>query len=327
MFCPLRKEIVLEKILKMYVMAMASDVRSPVPHIVGPPGCGKSESVERAAELLGVNLHIVNVSRINPLELEGYQMPVDDNTQLRLLTATLWKNLKEGDIVLLDEFLRGFPEVYNGLLDIMTSHNVAGFQLPKVFFIAASNTVVAYDKALEDRLLHLPVTDPRKHVSERRHIAQILVNDLGLLPDMATSTEMTDLIQGEILPMYELLDQFKKRANIGVQNISGCSVRNLKGQVKLREVQSNLLKELLLENNRTAMRSNKAQYVVLLSEKYVTDVYKSAAAKLVKMRDKLTPIQQLNLDCNLQLIGLAEARDDSSSTHTESEDEDDNIFL
>ena len=83
----------LEKLLKLYVMAMAGDVRSPVPHLFGPPGCGKSQSVEQAADLLGVTLHTINVSRINPLELEGYQLPNADNTHLQLLTATTWQRL------------------------------------------------------------------------------------------------------------------------------------------------------------------------------------------------------------------------------------------
>ena len=51
----------LEDILKLYVMAMAGDVRSPIPHLFGPAGCGKSSSVEMAANILNVNLHIINV--------------------------------------------------------------------------------------------------------------------------------------------------------------------------------------------------------------------------------------------------------------------------
>src|SRR5690606_31400759 len=149
----------LEKIVKLYVMAMANDVRSPLPPLFGPPGCGKSSAVEQLAELVGVHLHLINAARISPPDLEGVQMPQGEGEEmkLRLLHATFWTQLKEGDILLLDEFLRGFPEVYNGLLDILTSRQVGGYRLPKVFIIGASNSTVAYDKALEDRLLHLRV--------------------------------------------------------------------------------------------------------------------------------------------------------------------------
>lgn len=79
----------LEKLMRLYVMSMAYDVRSPMPHLVGPPGCGKSTSVEQLAELLNVQLHIINVSRLSPLEIEGVQMPrgTDDEQQLHMLPA------------------------------------------------------------------------------------------------------------------------------------------------------------------------------------------------------------------------------------------------
>lgn len=313
----------LEKILKLYVMAMAGDVRSPVPHIFGPPGCGKSEFVAHAADLLGVNLHTINVSRINPLELEGFQMPNADNTKLNLLTATTWQRLKEGDIVFLDEFLRGFPEVYNGLLDIMTSREVAGFKLPKVFFIAASNSITAYDKALEDRLLHLPVRDPRKSKAELQHLAKLLCEKIGLMPEMATSHEMRDLLDHEVLPTFELMDLLKNRANIGVQQISGTSVRNLIGQARLREVQSKYLKEVIHMNNTRALHHSRAQYVVLLDGRQ-GDTYTQEAARLEKARARLTPLQRHNLDMNLQLISLQESR---NSTTDKEEEEADGIFL
>ena len=67
-------------------------------------------------------------------------MPVEENSRLAMLHSTLWTNLSEGDIVFFDEFLRGFPEVYNGLLDIFTSRTVAGFVLPKVFVMLRANT-------------------------------------------------------------------------------------------------------------------------------------------------------------------------------------------
>ena len=139
----------LEKVLRLYTTAMATGVTSPLPHIYGPPGSGKSSSIKQAAELIGVKMHTINLSRVSPLELEGVQMPVtEEDVKLKLLHATFWTQLQEGDILLLDEFLRGFPEVYNGLLDILTAREVGGFTLPNVFIIAASYCVIAYDTAL-----------------------------------------------------------------------------------------------------------------------------------------------------------------------------------
>jgi len=317
----------LEKIMRLYVMYMANDVRSPLPHLFGPPGCGKSTSVEQAAKLLGVNLHIINVARISPLELEGVQMPETHDTEglrLRLLHATFWTQLKEGDILLLDEFLRGFPEVYNGLLDILTSRQVGGFVLPKVFIIGASNSTVSYDKALEDRLLHLPVADPRKNKTEKKHQAQLIIDALGLMPRMLNSTEMEALLVTEVHPMYEMLDSLKGKSAPGGM-LKGCSVRNLIGQGLLREVQSSSLRELIDMNNRFAIADGKAQYVLLLDGKANNlPGYAQAAAKLKPVASKLTEIQAKNLELNLQLIELEEVR--STTQKGTERDDDSDIF-
>lgn len=301
----------LEKIMRLYVMALAYDVRSPMPHLVGPAGCGKSTVVEQLAELVGKDLHIINVSRLSPLEVEGVQMPhgKDDDMHLRMLPATFWTQLKDGDILLFDEFLRGFPEVYSGLLDIFTSRRVGAYRLPKVFIIGASNSVVAYDQALEDRLLHIPVADPRKSKTEKKRLAQILVDSLGLLPAMVNSPEMDNVLTSEVLPMFDLLDSFKGKGTKVVKTTGskGTSLRNLIGQTQLRQVKSPAMKELLEVNNHTAHTAGKDQYILLLDGKTPwAEVYKRSAFKL-RGNPRLTPIQSINIETNLQLLDMMAA--------------------
>ncbi len=301
----------LEKILKMYVMAMTYGTRSPLPHLFGPPGCGKSTVVQQAADLLGVNLHIINLSRVSPLELEGVQMPHTDgeNQKLRLLHATFWTQIKPGDIVLFDEALRAFPEVFNGLLDILTSRKVADLVLPDAFFIAASNSTVSYDKALEDRLLHLPVPDLRKNKSERKRIAEHIVEVLGLMPQMATSAEMVDMIATDVLPTYAVLDELKGQRVGSSISIGGYSVRNLIGQAQLREVKSSNLKDLIHMNNVKAGNAGKLQYVLLIDGKSAPSGYvDSATYFLSEAADKLTEVQRKNIQLNLQLIEMEAQR-------------------
>lgn len=292
----------LEKILKLYTMALATGATSPLPHLFGPPGSGKSSVVKEAADLIGVTLHTINLSRVSPLELEGVQMPItEEEMRLKLLHATYWTQLKEGDILLFDEFLRAFPEVMNGLLDIITAREVGGLRLPDVFIIAASNSVIAYDKALEDRLLHLPVPDPRKKKSERDRIAKLLVDRLGLLPMMTSSDEMDALMHDEVLPMYEMLDQLDKRSTPAV--VKGSSIRRLIGQAQLREVTSRTLADLISVNNGLAAANNRWQHVFLLDGKHVPHGYDPAS---IVDSPKLTPTQRLNTQLNMQLIELAE---------------------
>ncbi len=318
----------LEEILKMYTMYMGTDVRSPLPHLVGPPGCGKSTSVEQAADILDVNLHVVNVSRLSPLEIEGVQMPVTMNEgdmHLKMLTATFWTNLKEGDILLLDEFLRGFPEVYNGLLDILTSRRVGNFVLPKVFIIAASNSTISYDKALGDRLLHLPVPDPRKRKGVRKEMAQLIVDELGLHPDMVTASEMQSLLDNEVLPMFEMLDALKAGTPT-VNDSRGRSIRNLIGQAQLRQVESSWMKELLDANNQRAHTTGKHHFVFLYTGKSMPPGYAEEARDLASSPQtmaKIKPIQATNLALNLQLIELEAQK----KKETKDDDIDDDIFL
>lgn len=309
----------LEKLMRVYAMAMAFDVRSPMVHLVGPPGCGKSTYVEQLADLLGVDLHLINVSRLSPLDVEGVQMPHGNGEDmvLRMLPATFWTSLREGDILLFDEFLRGFPEVYSALLDIFTSRRVGAHYLPKVFMIAASNSVVSYDQALEDRLLHVTVPDPRKSKTEKANIARILCAQVGLLPRMAETIEMSDLLKSEVLPTYDLLDSFHKKGQkvTPVGQMQGTSLRNLIGQAQLRLVQSSDLRDLIEANNLAAAAESKWQYVVLLQGiKAVPSGYSAAATRL-RGNPKLTPIQAKNLEMNLQLIDMEMAR----ASHEEEE--------
>ena len=76
----------IEEILKLYTAGMAGQVHSPVPLLFGPPGSGKSSVVQEAGRRLGVKVHIINVSRLSPLELEGVQLP--EEGKLRLLLAS-----------------------------------------------------------------------------------------------------------------------------------------------------------------------------------------------------------------------------------------------
>src|SRR5690606_30520921 len=68
-----REITMLQKLIKLYRAYMMTGVTSPLPHLAGPPGVGKSSVVKELANLLGVQLHTINVSRLSPLEIEGIQ--------------------------------------------------------------------------------------------------------------------------------------------------------------------------------------------------------------------------------------------------------------
>ena len=299
----------LETLIKLYTNYMAQDVRSPIPHLAGPPGTNKSTSVKELQELLGVNLHTINVSRISPLELEGVQMPsgTGEEMHLRMLHSTVWTSLKEGDIVLLDEFLRGFPEVYNGFLDIMTSREVAGYKLPKVFFIAASNSVTAYDSALEDRLLHIFVDDIRNSTNARIEWKRTFIQSIGLIPELISAPELETLVENIVDPTYSLLDRFtRKGANIAGTSATtgqGYSMRHLVGQVKLRCITISELQDVLSVNNALSMRASKPQFVVFDNPLSAPQGYEKEAQKVLSA-PALTELQRTNITLNFELLDM-----------------------
>lgn len=310
-----------ETVLKLYSMAMATGVRSPLPHLFGPPGCGKSSIVADVARVAKVNLHTINVSRISPLEVEGVQMPVPHlkkELKLKLLTATFWTQLNPGDILLLDEFLRGFPEVYNGLLDILTSRNVGGYQLPPVFIIAASNSTTTYDPALADRLLHIPVPDLRSSKAALRNAKQRMIDELGLAQDMLDSYELAELFDNEVLPTYELLDMYLSGSDS--KKLRGSSPRHLIGSAQLRMVNNVNLKNMLRFNNSLCIKASKLQHLFLFDAPSIRALSDRDIKALINLKEKawykLTPIQQQNLTINLDLISIYKKDSDRNPKET-----------
>ena len=210
--------------------------------------------------------------------------------------------------------------MYNGLLDIFTAREVAGYRLPRVFIAGASNSVVTYDGALEDRLLHIPVADPRKQKTESTRLMKLLVEQLGLLPEMVESMEMLIIMEKEVHPTFELLDQFTKKGIRGRgTQLEGTSLRKLIGQAKLREVHSTHLRQLIETNNHKAMYLGKPQYVLLLNGKNVLRGYESHARELLG-NPQLTPLQAQNLELSLQLIQMEKAKQDYTVEEEENDD-------
>lgn len=292
----------LEKILAMYTLFMndSNPPTSPLPHLVGPPGCGKSSSVHDAAKLLGCNLHILNVSRLNPLDVEGLNMPVDNNTRVELLLAPVWDKLQDGDILLLEEFLRGFPEVYNALLDILTSRQVAGHELPKVFIIGASNSTVAYDEALTDRLLHLPVEDIRKSAKATRKVIAFIVDALGMHPAMLNSTHLADFVGQVIAPMYNLLDTFDG-SPMPVSYTKAASARHIIGAVKLRQFDHiPQLQYVIAANNSYAIDEGCFEYFIYYKGAILPGNYETYINERLS-KGVLTEVQRVNATANLSL--------------------------
>ena len=104
--------------------------------------------------------------------------------------------------------------------------------------------------------------------------------------------------------MIDLLDTFSKKGQKTGKSREGNSLRNLIGQAQLKYVTSAELKDLIAANNHKAMQSGKVQFVVLLDGKKSVPNGYEAQAQRIRGNPRLSPIQTLNLELNLQLIEM-----------------------
>ena len=118
---------------------------------------------------------------------------------------------------------------------------------------------------------------------------------------------MTALIDKEICPTYEILDHLASGRTVGAASLKGHSIRNLIGQAHLRQVGSRFLRDLIQHNNLTAMAERKPQFVVLLNGRDADPDYVN---QITQLQGKMnwSELQERNLDLNLQLIQMEEAR-------------------
>jgi len=263
----------LSTLTTMYVATMTQDIRSPIPLIVGPPGVGKSTSAFQLAEMMGVNCHVLNLARSNPVEMEGILMPIttDEGMETKLLPSHTWTQIQPGDVLIIEEPDRAMKFAMDAVMDILTSRRVAGEDVAPCFAMAAANSTKFKDMAHADRFLPVPVEDVRRKMGARNELKQLLVNALGLHPDVVDSHEMEMLITEEVDPTYEILDELKT-VNTGIPaSVTGTSVRNLMGQVRLRQIQSVALEALVKFSNEIAVSKAQWHYYIMLAGKPPAD--------------------------------------------------------
>ena len=316
----------INQLMMAYAINQNAPVTGVVPHIIGPAGAGKSSTIYELGKLTGSEVHTINVARINPMELEGIEMPHTDTTkrELMLLHSARWKRMKDGDIVFLEEFMRGFPEVYNALLDIITAREVAGLKLPKLFFVAASNSDNVYDPALEDRLIHIPVADPRRNSTAHRELTNRFLVELGLPANLdslnSTWTSLwntaSELLRTVTLPMFDVIDTFgpsgSKATRAGSKTAhSGLSIRHLTGAINSRmlpPMSPHLrdLKTFVAHVNQAAIALSMPQYLILLPEHKFNNPSVEAfiEARPQLMKTEFTEATTRNIEANTEVLAI-----------------------
>jgi len=130
------------EIERVYRLIEAADRRRDevVLCLLGTPGIGKTESVERFARDHGRDVVHIIASQIMPNEVSGMTMPNQGTHSMEIFDHEKLGHLKDGDIIFFDELLKGQQQVLNACLTLIQERRLmSGKKLPDVLIIAAAN--------------------------------------------------------------------------------------------------------------------------------------------------------------------------------------------
>lgn len=109
---------------------------------LGPPGIGKTKSIEAFARKKGVDLVTFILSNTVPSEVSGMRMPDNDNKKMAVFDDERLASMQDGDILFFDEILEAHPTVQQACLTLINDKVLAsGRRLPDIMIVAASNEV------------------------------------------------------------------------------------------------------------------------------------------------------------------------------------------
>lgn len=112
--------------------------------LLGKPGIGKTEAVERFAKDHGRNVVHIITSQILPSEVSGMTMPNQETKSMDVFDHYRLSHMKDGDILFFDELLKGQQQVLNACLTLIQERRLmSGTKLPDVLIIAAANPLAS----------------------------------------------------------------------------------------------------------------------------------------------------------------------------------------
>ena len=112
--------------------------------LMGKPGIGKTEAVERFARDHGRNVVHIIASQVMPNEVSGMTMPNQETHSMDVFDHYRLSHMRDGDILFMDELLKGQQQVLNACLTMIQERRLmSGTKLPDVLIIAAANPLAS----------------------------------------------------------------------------------------------------------------------------------------------------------------------------------------
>lgn len=141
-----RKEKTLDENNKVYnLIAQADRCRKEIVLcLLGQPGIGKTEAVERYAKDNGRNVVHIIASQILPNEVSGITMPDRETHSMEIFDHYRLSHMKDGDILFFDELLQGQQQVLSACLTLIQERRLmSGAKLPDILIVAAANPLAS----------------------------------------------------------------------------------------------------------------------------------------------------------------------------------------
>ena len=115
-----------------------------VPCLLGAPGIGKTEGIEEFAKTHGRDVVHIIASQILPTEVSGMTMPNQETHSMDVFDHSRLSHMKDGDILFLDELLKGQQQVLSACLTLVQERRLmSGTHLPDVIIVAAANPLAS----------------------------------------------------------------------------------------------------------------------------------------------------------------------------------------
>ena len=108
--------------------------------LMGQPGIGKTEAIERFAREHGRKVVHIIASQILPNEVSGMTMPNQETHTMDVFDHVRLGHMQDGDILFFDELLKGQTQVLNACLTLIQERRMmSGKKLPDILIVAAAN--------------------------------------------------------------------------------------------------------------------------------------------------------------------------------------------
>lgn len=138
--------------------------------LLGQPGMGKTSIVHDLAEAKGVGCVELILSQSLPSEVSGMKMPDAETRTMRVFDSESLLQLKDGDILFLDELLHAPDAVQKAAMKLVLERKTAsGRPLPDVMVVAAANPdkpAKLYLPSFRDRFVFIEVSESKMEFSQ-----------------------------------------------------------------------------------------------------------------------------------------------------------------